>query len=132
MTGVWGQVLDVTIVAALGLTAVLAGSPLVKAVFRFVQRSDADLSSLLPSRPITLRGGTWIGMLERVAVYAAVLAGWKETLGVVLVVKGLARYPELSAPDNPGAERFIIGTFVSVLFAVGAAALALWLITLTG
>lgn len=124
--------LDVAIVMALGLMTVLAGGPLVKAVFRFVQRSDAELPSLLPLRPTTLRGGTWIGMLERTAVYAAVLAGWKETLAVILVVKGLARYPELSAPDSSGAERFIIGTFVSVLFAVSGAALALWLITLTG
>lgn len=132
MTGGWGQALDVAIVLVLGAVAVAAGSPLVKGVFRLVQRSDGDLPSLLPSRPMALRGGTWIGMLERMAVYAAVLAGWKETLAVVLVVKGLARYPELSSPDGSTAERFIIGTFVSVLSAAGAAALALWLIALTG
>jgi hypothetical protein len=36
----------------------------------------------------------------------------------VLAVKGLGRYPELRAAHRPGlAERFIIGTLVSVLWA---------------
>ncbi len=131
MIGIWGQVLDVAIVTLLGALAVALGNPLVKATFRYVQRTDRTIPTLLPDLPHTLRGGTWIGMFERLAVYAAVISGWKETLAVILVVKGLARYPELSAPGSDAAERFIIGTFVSVLFAIGCAALALWLIGVT-
>ncbi len=66
-----------------------------------------------------LRGGTWIGALERIAITATLLAGWPEGLAVVLAVKGLGRYPELRQPG--AAERFIIGTFTSVLWAAACA-----------
>ena len=40
----------------------------------------------------------------------------------MLAVKGLARYPELRAQARPGvAERFIIGTFASVLWSLACA-----------
>ena len=46
-------------------------------------------------------------------------------LAVVLVVKGLGRYPELRAAEDGvrtgAAERFIIGTFASVLWACACA-----------
>jgi hypothetical protein len=65
-----------------------------------------------------LRGGAWIGILERVAVFAALVARWPEGIAIVLAVKGLGRYPELRSGRSPGlAERFIIGTLVSVLWA---------------
>ena len=49
----------------------------------------------------------------------------------MLAIKGLARYPELKGPADSGvpvtahavAERFIIGTFTSVLWAIGCAGL---------
>jgi hypothetical protein len=73
-----------------------------------------------------LRGGTWIGALERLAIFAALVAGWPEGLAVVLALKGLGRYPELRAAEDGvrtgAAERFIIGTFTSVLWACGCAA----------
>jgi hypothetical protein len=65
-----------------------------------------------------LRGGAWIGILERLAIFATLAARWPEGIAVVLAVKGLGRYPELRAAHRPGlAERFIIGTLVSVLWA---------------
>ena len=75
---------------------------------------------------IVLRGGTWIGVLERLAVTASLLAGVPEGVAVVVAVKGLGRYPELR--ENPGAsERFVIGTLASLLWsaAVGLAGRAL-------
>ncbi|WP_299572710.1 hypothetical protein [uncultured Williamsia sp.] len=72
------------------------------------------------SRP--LRGGRIIGVLERVAVVGALVAGWPEGIAVVLAVKGLARYPEIR--DQHAGEQFIIGTFASVLWAVAAAGVA--------
>ena len=60
----------------------------------------------------------------------ALVAGWPEGIAVVLAVKGLGRYPELRTAKNSAvSERFIIGTFVSVLWACGCAGLVAWLRT---
>lgn len=81
---------------------------------------DADGDDATAPRP--LRGGRVIGVLERVAVVGALVAGWPEGIAVVLAVKGLARYPEIR--DQHAGEQFIIGTFASVLWAVAAAGVA--------
>jgi hypothetical protein len=71
-------------------------------------------------RPETvLRGGAWIGYLERAAVAVTVLAGWPEGVALVLAVKGVGRYSELRETNAP--ETFIIGTLASMLWAVAAA-----------
>ena len=67
-------------------------------------------------------GGAWIGALERAAVAGTLLAGWPEGLAVVLAVKGLGRYAELRAPA--AAERFIVGTLASGLWAVACVGIA--------
>lgn len=68
-----------------------------------------------------LRGGAWVGVLERLAIAGAVMAGYPEALAVVIAIKGLGRYPELrgTEPDLRGetAERFIIGTLASYVWA---------------
>jgi len=71
-----------------------------------------------------LRGGAWIGALERLALLGSLLAGWPEGLAAIIAVKGLARYPELrtlSGADTGAGERFIIGTFASLGWAAGCA-----------
>ena len=69
-----------------------------------------------------LRGGTWIGALERLALTTAMVAGWPEALAAIVAVKAFARYPELKAGPTTGAtERFIIGTFASVLWSLACA-----------
>lgn len=68
-----------------------------------------------------LRGGLTIGILERVAVAGAILAGFPEALAVVVAIKGVGRFTELSAAE--ARERFIIGTFVSLIWACACAAL---------
>ena len=71
-----------------------------------------------------LRGGTWIGVLERTALTAAILAGRFELAAVVVAVKALGRYPEIR--ENPGvSERFIIGTLTSLLVAGACGAIGL-------
>ena len=73
-----------------------------------------------------LRGGTWIGALERLAMTATLVAGWPEGMAGIVAVKALARYPELKAAQNTGAiERFIIGTFTSLGWAAACAGVAL-------
>ncbi|MCW2810316.1 MAG: hypothetical protein JWP61_774 [Friedmanniella sp.] len=62
-----------------------------------------------------LRGGAWIGSLERLALLGILLAGWPEGLAAIVAVKAFARYPELKSGQATGAiERFIIGTFTSL------------------
>ena len=68
-----------------------------------------------------LRGGAIIGVLERLAVCLAILAGQPVAIAYVVAVKGLGRFAELK--ETPvAAERFIIGTLSSMLWAAGVAA----------
>lgn len=70
-----------------------------------------------------LRGGLVIGLLERTAVVLAILTDQSVAIAYVVAIKGLGRYPELR--QTPAAsERFIIGTFSSMLWAAGVAILA--------
>ncbi len=113
-----------------GALACLGGGPVTTRLFDLVdtQEGPARRPSLEAAGAV-LRGGTWIGVLERLAVFATLLAGWAEGLAVVLALKGLGRYPELRAAEDGvrtgAAERFIIGTFASVLWAAGCAGVVL-------
>jgi hypothetical protein len=106
------------------VAAAVGGSHLTTLVFEAVDEEEAsggddlrDDQSLRTAGQV-LRGGAWIGILERLAVFAALVARWPEGIAIVLAVKGLGRYPELRSGRSPGlAERFIIGTLVSVLWA---------------
>jgi hypothetical protein len=96
------------------LAAVTGGGPVATAVLRSADPTSASAGG--PGDPEVLRGGAWIGALERTAVAATLLAGWPEGLAVLLAVKGLGRFAELRAPA--AAERFILGTLASALWAV--------------
>lgn len=94
----------------------------------------AALSRVRPATtPGVLRGGTWIGVLERLLITGGILVAMPEVIAVVIAVKGLGRYPELreTEPELRGgvAERFIIGTLASFAWAaalgVGGRALIL-------
>jgi len=114
-------VITLIALASLALSAFL-GWLLVRTVFNHI--------SPAPS-PGVLRGGTWIGILERVLITGGILVGMPEVIAVVIAVKGLGRYPELRETDDElrggVAERFIIGTLTSFLVAaaigIGARAL---------
>jgi hypothetical protein len=71
-----------------------------------------------PRREV-LRGGLTIGVLERIASAGAIIAGFPEALAIVVAVKGVGRFTELEAPE--ARERFIIGTFASLIWACAAA-----------
>ncbi len=138
----------VALVAAVTLAVgTLGGWPLTAAVLRLAARSHdagpADVGGAEAGATPTavadggdgptgataraaLRGGTWIGLLERAAVTGAVLLGYPSAVAFVIAVKGLGRYPELR--ENPGAsERFVIGSLASLLWAaaVGVAGSAI-------
>ena len=81
-------------------------------------------SAALPVSSVRiLRGGAIIGVLERLAVCLSILAGQPVAIAYVVAIKGLGRFAELK--ETPvAAERFIIGTLTSLLWAAGVAALA--------
>lgn len=144
--------------AVLGvLAAVTAGSHVVRAVFRLTRREYRLVRAGRPARepveaaPATpvaapaaadagemeleapgsvLKGGAWIGYLERGAVAGTLVAGFPEGLALVLAVKGVGRYSELRDSGRAGGlgsdapEEFIIGTLASMLWAAAAAGTA--------
>lgn len=116
---------DLLLALAVGAAAVAGGGLLTAGVFRLVDGGSSARRDSMRSAGEVLRGGAWIGALERAAVYATLVAGWPEGMALVLGIKGLGRYPELRNQDHTGtAERFIIGTFTSVLWAVACAGVA--------
>lgn len=86
--------------------------------------SDAG-EATASTRPLqvheVLRGGLTIGILERLAVAGAILAGFPEAIAVVVAIKGVGRFTELAASE--ARERFIIGTLASLIWASACAAL---------
>ncbi|MDR6507485.1 hypothetical protein [Arthrobacter oryzae] len=82
--------------------------------------ADKDAADKVSTR--ILRGGAIIGVLERLAVCLAILTGQPVAIAYVVAIKGLGRFAELK--ETPvAAERFIIGTLASMLWAAGVAAL---------
>ncbi|HEV7949037.1 MAG: hypothetical protein JWQ68_1396 [Cryobacterium sp.] len=82
-----------------------------------------DGATVRASTPVheVLRGGMTIGFLERLAVAGAIVAGFPEAIAVVVAIKGVGRFTELAAAE--ARERFIIGTFASLIWACACAAL---------
>lgn len=79
------------------------------------------------SAPVTsavhevLRGGLTIGLLERLAVVGAILAGFPTAIAIIVAIKSVGRFSELDIAE--ARERFIIGTFASLIWACACAAL---------
>ena len=106
------------------VAAVTGGGPVATAVLAAADPRAAGVAGG-PQDPDILRGGAWIGVLERAGVAAAVLAGSAEGLVVLAAVKGLGRYAELRSPA--ASERFILGTLASALWAAACVGVALLL-----
>lgn len=124
MSPVLGIALKAALIAVMAVIAVFPGSRVVTGILTKAGATCDDPDDQ------QLRGGRWIGRLERLAIFASLMAGFPEGVAIVLAVKSLARYPELRATSSEIAEKFIIGTFTSVLYAAGLAGVTLWLINL--
>lgn len=111
------------LVVLAGLLAVVGGGPVTSRVFALVDGQEhTRADDTLDRAGDVLRGGAWIGALERAAIFASLAVGQPEGVAIVLALKGLGRYPELRNQEVTGAaERFIIGTFTSVLWAAACA-----------
>lgn len=142
----WVFVAQAAIVVTCGALAIFLGTPVVRRLLVRIENRDQSSAPLPPATgmpvggeppstaPVAqpdgvpglgaaaeqLKGGYWIGLLERAALFACVMSGFPEGIVVVLGVKGLGRYPELRTPTGSKGELFIIGTFSSMLWA------ALW------
>lgn len=135
------QVVFSVVVVLVGFVlATWLGTPVVKGLIRHVDRRGArkpadaahpgpeiDTSKLLGLEEAgeQLRGGEWIGLLERAAVYVCIVVGSAAGLGLILAIKGLGRYAELRTPNLAKGERFIIGTLASWLWASACGGLVL-------
>ncbi|GAA1053633.1 hypothetical protein [Dietzia natronolimnaea] len=143
----WPEWIPVTIVVALSLLASAGlGSPIASLVLRSahvpdpptVEVSGDSRSPVVQRRENSepqvrevLRGGMWIGILERVGLTAAILAGRFELAAVVVAIKALGRYPEIR--ENPAvSERFIIGTLTSLLVAAACGAAGMVVLGVVG
>jgi len=73
------------------------------------------------NRQEVLRGGMTIGLFERFATTAAIMAGFAPAVAVVVAIKSVGRFTELN--EAAARERFIIGTLVSLVWAGACAAL---------
>lgn len=119
------------IVVAGAVLAVL-GNRIIRAILRRIEvPAEDDLAETRASLGLNaadLPGGRWIGMLERLSIYVCILAGFPAGIAVVLGVKGLGRYAELATagPQSRKGELFIIGTFLSLLWAGAWAGAAYW------
>ena len=122
-----------------GLLAIFLGGPLTLWVFRHVEQRARREQPGPPSqgapgqgagqRPprqgvlgltaaaVVLRGGSVIGQLERTAVYVGIVVGWPEAIAGVIALKGLGRFADLRGDTDGAAERFMIGSFTSLLWA---------------
>ena len=106
------------------VAALLSGGAVTYCVLALADRSARP--GVVRAQQTVLRGGAWIGALERLGMLVVVLTGWPEGVAAIVAVKAFARYPELKAGQASGAtERFIIGTFVSLGWAAACAGIVL-------
>ncbi|MET0837445.1 MAG: hypothetical protein ABWY19_01600 [Marmoricola sp.] len=71
-----------------------------------------------------LKGGRLLGPMERVLIVGLGLAGQLTAASIVIAAKGLLRWPELQSKTEQQwihrlTEYFLVGSFVSWLFALG-------------
>lgn len=114
----------ITTVAAFAVS-VGGGSPVVRLLLdrtTFDELEGAHGGIVVGEREV-LRGGEAIGLLERLAVTGAIIAGVPEALAVVIAIKGVGRFTELE--NGAVRERFIVGTLGSWIWAAAAAGLVL-------
>src|SRR5699024_12063130 len=72
-----------------------------------------------------LRGGLWIGILERLAVAGCILLAYPAGIAVVVAIKGLGRFSTLrDEPSSGVSERFLVGTLTSYLWSAAVAVAA--------
>ncbi|MGA8045402.1 MAG: hypothetical protein WCA30_03970 [Dermatophilaceae bacterium] len=144
LLGVWVEQVPLAGGAVAPATVLLVGAAMLaqlstaNIVVRLVLASVGALKPAgQPQASDQLRGGRLLGPMERLLILGLGLAGQPTAAGLVIAAKGLIRFPELQAQarwglaragagDEPGideiTEYFLIGSFVSWLFALASLA----------
>lgn len=83
-----------------------------------VDSADSERLSAENNRGTSLRGGRWIGPLERLLIIVLAGANAEVAIAAAVAAKGVIRFPEISK-DSSGekAEEFIIGSVSSWILA---------------
>lgn len=114
----------ILVVGLLMIAVALGGWPVTRFVFTLSARAHIryedqgiEERELGPTtrKDAGLRGGLWIGLVERFATSAAVVFGQPGLIAVIVAVKGLGRFKELSTPE--ASEKFVLGTLTSLTWA---------------
>ncbi|WP_159620842.1 hypothetical protein [Ruania rhizosphaerae] len=128
-----GEILLTVAVACLALgVSAGAGAPLTGWLLGRIARrteppEDPPALEPEPTAAEVLRGGLWIGILERFAITGCILVGYPAGIAVIVAIKGLGRFRSLDGHANV-SERFLVGTLASYLWAalIGLGGLALF------
>lgn len=119
-----GQILLTAAFACLALAvSAVAGAPLTGWLLGRIARRTRPPATATEAKDATeqpaedvLRGGLWIGILERFAITGCILVGYPAGIAVIVAVKGLGRFRSLDGHANV-SERFLVGTLASYLWA---------------
>jgi hypothetical protein len=118
-TGLIAGVTPLTVRVLAIVLATFGGGPVALAAVELARRRDGaeNTPGAVPptAAPVPLRGGTALGLLERLAVVGTILAGFPEGIAIVVAIKGLGRFTELTTGETK--ERFMIGTLASLIWA---------------
>src|SRR5690606_19085122 len=119
--------IELGIIIAAVIVSVWPGIYIISWLMSLALRSSLEVTSERPMKargrerrsesvepePEVLRGGAWIGALERIAVTVSIIFGQYAVVAVVVAVKGLGRFSELKT--SYASEKFVIGTLASLL-----------------
>lgn len=113
--------------AGLALFHVVSANALVRVALSAEQHGNSAPEAELLVRTPQLKGGRWIGPLERITLTGLLVAGAYPVAAGLIAAKGIIRFPEMHEDRAAGnkAEYFLVGSFVSWTIAIIAAGL-LW------
>lgn len=121
------MIITVTRWAVFGLGYILSVWP----SGRIIERLTRQWRTQIDAPDGLVKGGLWIGCLERILIVSFVYLDQYQAIGFLIAAKSILRFGQVSAPDGRKmSEYVIIGTMLSLILglsigqgAVGLAAL---------
>lgn len=95
---------DLLVAIAAAIIAALIGWPLVPLLLRLTHAGPGSKPERTGAEDVeVLRGGLWIGIVERALIAGAIVLGRPELMAVVIAVKGLGRFAEIKSSAVAGS-----------------------------